>query len=75
MRAVLAILISAVLAAASPSVKWPPKDLTPEENLGSVGLNFTLMSRDEYLEKRQPGGVSMPRNNYEPVFFSWSHWC
>ncbi|KAK1768234.1 hypothetical protein QBC33DRAFT_619089 [Phialemonium atrogriseum] len=57
MRVVLAILISAVLAAASPSVKWPPKDLTPEENLGSVGLNFTLMSRDEYLEKRQPGGV------------------
>lgn len=28
-----------------------------ERDLGNSPANFTIMSRGEYLEKRQPGGV------------------
>jgi hypothetical protein len=54
-RTILAVLFSCLLAAASPA----PKEVNLERDVWAPSENFTLMSRSEFLEKRQPGGVSI----------------
>ncbi|KAL2015523.1 hypothetical protein VTK56DRAFT_5340 [Thermocarpiscus australiensis] len=55
MKSVVAVSFLAVLAASSPSPKQQPWDTSVEVPKGFQ--NITLMERDEYLDKRQDGGV------------------